>query len=144
MPYMDSEPVEVTLPLIGAWIHDPDDAEGTLAAFPFGSAQRSTDYDSMGSGSFYAGRTHPVFDFGEFEAETVGVTIDVPHGTTYRADLDTLKDFAASKKSVWFRDNRGRAIHGTISAFSIHDQAWGASVSFNVEQSDREIETAVA
>lgn len=144
MPYTDSEPVTATLDLIGAWVHDPDDPEGSIVNYPYGSAQRGTEYDPMGSGTFYAGRPHPVFDFGEHEAETVGVTIDVPHGTDYRSHLASLKKFAASKKPVWFRDNRGRAVHGLMTGFSVNDQPWGASVSFTVEQSDREVTTAVA
>jgi hypothetical protein len=144
MAYTDSESAEATLELVGVWIHDPDDPEGSIAAFPYGSAARSTDYDAMGSGAFYAGRAHPVFDFGEFESEAVSVSIDVPHGTAYRTDLDTLRAFAASKKALWFRDNRGRAVHGIMTGFGINDQTWGAQVSFGVEQSDREIETAVA
>jgi len=144
MAYTDSEPVTATIGILGVWMHDPDDPEGSIQNYPYGSAQRGTEYDAMGSGTFYAGRAHPVFDFGEHEAETVGVTIDVPHGTSYRADLDSLKAFAASKKALWFRDNRGRVVYGLVQDFSVNDQPWGASVSFTVEQSDREVTTAVA
>lgn len=144
MPYTDSVPVSTSLPLRGVWIHDPLDAEGTISPFPYGSAQRDTSIDVMGAGAFFAGRSSPVFDYGEHEDEIVGCTVDVPHGPAYRADLALLEAFARSKRSLWFRDNRGRAVLGVMSGFKSTDQPWGSAVSFSVTRAHRDIETAVA
>lgn len=144
MAYTDSEPATASLPLRGVWIHDPAHAEDSIASFPYGANARDTTLDPMGAGAFFAGRTYPVVDYGEHEDETVGCTVDVPHGPTYRADLLALEEFAKSKRALWFRDNRGRAIFGTMSGYKETDQPWGSAVSFTMTRSHRDITTAVA
>lgn len=143
MPYTDSVPVSTTLPLRGVWIHDPLDAPGSISSYPYGASQRDTSIDAMGAGAFFAGREAPVFDYGEHIDEITGCTVDVPHGTTYRADLAKLRAFAKSKRAFWFRDNRGRVVFGTMSNFKETDQDWGSTVSFNMTQAHRDIETVV-
>ena len=139
MPFTDSDIVTASLALRGVWIHDPLDVETSLASFPYGSAQRDTTVDAMGEGSFFAGRADPVFDYGEHLTRTVGCTIDVPHGPTYRDDLARLEEFAESKRSLWFRDNRGRSLLGTMSGFKSTDQPWGSVVSFTITKAHRDV-----
>jgi hypothetical protein len=139
MPYTDSEVTTATLNIVGVWLHDPLDIEGTIGNYIFGSAQRDTTVNAMEAGTFFAGREAPVFDYGEHIGRSYGVTIDVDHGPTYRAQLKALQDLAESKRSVWFRDNRGRAVHGTMSNFRIVDQKWGSSVSFAILEADRDV-----
>lgn len=139
MPTTDSLPVSVTIPISGVWIHDPDDEEGTAHGFLFGQAQRSDGYDGMGAGTYYVGRSAPVYEFGEFEGRTVDATIDVPFGETYADDLARLRAFAESKLTLWYRDNRGRAIFGTITAFKVNDAAWGQSVSLTFTEAHHDV-----
>jgi len=130
--FIYSDPVEDTLDLLGVWLHDPTDPAGTARNYPYGSAQRSSTLDIRGEGNFYAGRVDPVMDFGEHQEEIVDVTIDVPHGLTYRTDLDDLAAFAALKGTLVYRDNRGRAHFATMSDFHVSDQEWGSTVSFKM------------
>lgn len=142
MAYTESAPVEASLDLLGVWIHDPGTGgQDTTRHFPYGSAQRSDSLDAMGEGRYYAGRADPVVDYGEHQAVSVSVSIDVPHGVTWRADLDALEAFAAGKSTIHYRDNRGRALYGQVTDFKRTDQTWGTAVSFNVTQSswDREL-----
>ena len=129
MPYTDSLPATAELPLSGVWLHDPEDAEATAHGYFFGKAQRSDTYDAMGLSSFYVGRSAPVVEFGEFEARSVDATLDVAYGPEYATDLATVRAFAAKKTTLWYRDNRGRALFGWISSFKTSDQEWGTSVA---------------
>jgi hypothetical protein len=131
MPFTDSDAVTVDLPIQGVWFHDPEDPEGTAHGFLYGKAQRSDTYDSMGASAYYVGRSAPVVEFGEFENRTVDATIDVAYGPEYAGDLALLRAFAASKVTLWYRDNRGRALFGWISSFKTSDQEWGTSVALS-------------
>jgi len=143
MPFTDSDPTEATLPIRGVWLHDPDDPEGTLRQFRYGANQRGDSFDPMQSGTYYVGREDPVFDFGEGSGFSVDVTIDVPHGPDYVEVLRELRAYAASKKNLFFRDNRARAVYGTMSNFKTSDQSWGSTVSFTFTKAYRAVETVV-
>jgi hypothetical protein len=139
MPTTDSDAVAASIPLLGVWLHDPENEESTAHGFFFGSAQRSDGYDGMGVGTYYVGRSAPVYEFGEFEARSVDATIDVAYGETYADDLARLRAFAESKITLWYRDNRGRALFGTITAFKVNDAAWGMSVSLTFTESHHDV-----
>lgn len=143
MPFTDSDTTEATLPILGVWIHDPDAPEATLRQFRYGANQRGDSFDAMQSGTYFVGREDPVFDFGEASGFSVEVTIDVPHGPDYIENLALLRTFAMMKKSLFFRDNRSRAVYGTMSNFKTSDQPWGSSVSFTFTKAYRAVETVV-
>jgi hypothetical protein len=144
MAYTDSATVTGGLPIQGVWIHDPDSPEDTVRNFAFGANQRSHTYDPMGSGSYFAGRTFPVFDYGDPESEELDFIVDIPFGSTYAADLLFIQEFAKNRRPVWIRDNRGRATYGTIGTMKIQDQAWGSQATFTVSTSDRAITEATS
>ncbi len=139
MPYTDSVSVIGTLPIRGVWIHDPTNPEGTARNFIYGENSKTNTYDPMGAGSYFSGRSAPVFDYGDPEGETIDVMIEIPYGPTHAADLELLFLFARNRRPVWFRDMRGRAMFGTIGSIKNQDQAWGAQVSFIVTKAHREI-----
>ena len=143
MPFTDSDSVDVSLPIRGVWLHDPDDPEETVCSFPYGADQRSDSFDAMQAGAYYVGHTDPIFDYGDPSAFSVDVTVDVHHGSDYVENLALLREFAAMRKSLWFRDNRARAVHGSMSNLKVSDQAWGASVSFTFTKSHRAVSTVV-
>jgi hypothetical protein len=144
MPYTDSVAVTAELPIAGVWLHDPEDPEATAHGFFYGRAQRSDTYDGMGLSSYYVGRAAPVVEFGEFEARSVDATLDVAYGPEYADDLSRLRDFAARKVTLWYRDNRGRALFGWISSFKTSDQVWGASVAITFTEAHHDITEVAA
>lgn len=144
MPYSDSASVSVSINLMGVWIHFPGNEESSSANFIYGSNARSTSMNFLGSGTFYAGRVDPIFDYGEHESRRISVSIVVPHGPDYRTNLDTLEAFAQSRTAVWFRDNRGRCVYGVIEDYSTSDEASGSVVSFNISKAHRDIVTVVS
>jgi hypothetical protein len=140
MAYTDSESSEITVPIMGVWIHDPDDPEGTLMNFPYGANQRSDSYDSMGAATYFVGKEDPVFDFGDPSSSSIDVTIDLPGGSDHLTNLLALRAFAASKKAVWYRDNRSRSMYGIISGLKVADSGFGSQVSFTFTKAHRAVE----
>src|SRR3546814_8025087 len=98
--------------------------------FLYGKDTRSTSLDTIGTVQRFAGRVFPVTDFGEHEDEEISVSVDIPHGPTHRTEEADLRTFMEMKKTLYLRDNRGRATYGTMSGFNQADQAWGVSVGF--------------
>lgn len=136
MPYTDADPSTSGLQLEGVWLHDPDDEPGTITQYRFGQANKSTNIDTMPAGTTLAGREFPIFDFGEHSNQVYKIGIQMPETETTQADLQTLIDFANLKKTLYLRDNRGRAAYGVIDNFSVTDAEWGAQVEFNFVTAD--------
>lgn len=143
MAYTDSVTVTTTLPLQGVWISDTSPEVLAAVHYPFGKAQRDHSIDPMGTASWYAGRESPVFDYGEHSDVNLGITVDVPNGPTYLAEIEALEAYATTRRPAWVRDNRGRVVHGILSGFKVTDTAWGAVVSFTVTKTHRDVTTAV-
>lgn len=141
MPFADSDPATASIAFMGVWIHDPLDPEGTVLQLPYGSAARSLQVGVEQAATVYAGRSYPVFDFGEEKAQVFSVAVDVPHGSTWRSDLDALEAFADQQRIVVVRDGRGRSVPGALSGYSERDQAWGTQVSFDVTRAHEETVT---
>lgn len=136
MAYTDSVPVVTRLDLIGVWIHDPSDPAGSIRNYPFGASARERTVDIMPAGNYYAGRQAPVVDFGEFEGETISFSVQVPHGATWRQDVVRVRTLASQKRTMLYRDNRGRVLPGTLSGYRESDQDYGTDVSFVVTRVD--------
>lgn len=134
--FTDSAPALCTLDLTGVWIHDPAaSAQDTARHYPFGANQREAALNTMGEANYYAGRQDPVMDYGEHLAEDYSFTLDVPHGVDWVTQVRELRAFAVAKRTLMFRDNRGRAIHGQMTGYRERDQGWGTQVSFTVTRS---------
>lgn len=132
MAYRDSLPVVAQLDLVGVWVHDPADPAGTIRHYPYGSAAREQTVDVMGTALYYAGRTYPVVDHGPHAAESVSVSVQVPHGPDWRGAVDSLRELAHSRATILYRDNRGRSMPGVVSGYRESDQRWGTQVSLTV------------
>ena len=130
MAYADSEAVTGGLKLRGVWLHDPLDPQTTIRVYPFGADSREHSIDVDAAGTQYAGRAHPVVDYGEGESQTETIRIIVPHGPAYQAELEELDAWARSRRTLHLRDNRGRNVQGTISGLRSTDQGYGSDVSF--------------
>lgn len=122
--------LETALQLQGVWIHDPTDPAFTVRQFLFGKDNRSTAVNTKGAIQVYAGRKFPVVEFGEHQEDDFSISVDVPHGPTYRTELGDLSDFMEAKTTLVLRDNRGRVAYGTMSGYNEADQAWGSTVGF--------------
>lgn len=140
--FQDSTPTvaDRELDLTGVWIHDPADSAVTVRQFVYGKDSRSTAIDTISTVQQFAGRTFPVTDFGEHEQEDISVSVDIPHGPTHRTEEDDLRTFMEMKRTLFLRDNRGRAAYGTMSGYNQADQAWGVTVGFKFGRVSFDIE----
>lgn len=145
MPYRDSVPVGTVLQLQGVWIMDPDTG-GQVSArqYLYGRSQREEFLDPMGEAAFYAGRMDPVVDYGEHEGYAFTVAIQVPHGPTWRTDVEDLKAWGVAKKVLHIRDNRGRSFFANIDGVRVKDEDWGSQVSFTATRASRVPEVVTA
>lgn len=144
MPSTTSEVLEVTAPtLLGVWIHDPDDAAGTEKNFMYGGIGRgssvSVEYQTM----VFAGRVHPVAEFGEHENWDADFTLNIPYGTSWRSDINAVLAFARSRKTLLYRDGRGRRMYGVIPSADLKDSRGMEDISIMVQRVDFD-ETAAA
>lgn len=143
MPFTDSSTVvSDALTLEGVWIHDPLDAEGTIKQYRFGKSSRSASINTMGVQQVFAGRQFPVYEYGEHQDDVFSVTVNLPHGTSWYQDTLDMQGFAESKRTLYFRDNRGRSAFGVMRDYSESDQAWGTSVGFNFSRVSRTVTEA--
>lgn len=141
MPWADSESEVTSLGLLGVWIFDPEvGAESSVRVYLYGSSQREDSLDAMGAPGYYAGREFPVMDYGEHSSISVSVTVDIPRGESYFQDLEDLIAFAASKRTLHYRDNRGRSMYVTLDGMRRKDTSWGTQVSFTATRAHRDIE----
>lgn len=131
---------DTTLELQGVWLHDPADDAVTIRQFLYGKDTRSTAIETVGTEQRFAGRTFPVVDFGEHETEDYTITVDIPHGPTHRTEESDLRAFMEMKKTLFLRDNRGRATYGTMSGYNQADQAWGVTIAFKFGRVSYDIE----
>jgi hypothetical protein len=129
--------------LQGLWIHNPDDPRNTVHNFLYGRDLRSYSRDMGGREQFFAGRRFPVVDFGEHDSDEYSVSLQVLHGPSYDEERELMRSLSRSKRTLVFRDNRGRAVFGTISSLSEEDASWGTEFSFTVTRVDREETFAV-
>lgn len=128
------------LELQGIWLHDPADPADTIRQFLYGKDNRSTAIEIMGTTQHFAGREFPVTDFGEHEEEDISITVDIPHGPTHRVEEADLREFMEMRKTLYLRDNRGRACYGTMSGYQQNDQSWGVTVGFKFGRVSLKIE----
>lgn len=134
--YTDSVAAQISMTMQGLWIHDPLDPEGTVQQYIYGKAARSTSIDMGQKGLVFAGRTYPVFEYGEHQEDEYDVSIPVPFDANWQTTMGTLSVFGQARKTVCVRDNRGRIMFGSISNYKENDEDWGTEVSFNISRAD--------
>lgn len=137
--YSDSLPVFGDPAIFtGLWLHFPDDPAASSTNFKIGRNLRSYSSDVGGRKLVLAGRVFPVVEFGEHAEDVFNVGVIIPHGPTYDSDRIDLREFAASKRTVVARDNRGVVIFGTIHSLDEDHIAEGSSFTFEVNRVHRE------
>lgn len=134
--YTDSVAAQLSMTMQGLWIHDPLDPEGTVQQYIYGKATRSTSIDMGQKGLVFAGRTYPVFEYGEHQEDDYDITILVPFDSSWQTTMATLSEFGQARKTICVRDNRGRIMFGSISGYKENDEDWGTEVRFNISRAD--------
>ncbi|HEY3689653.1 MAG TPA: hypothetical protein VGL46_05045 [Pseudonocardiaceae bacterium] len=141
MAYTDTAVQTAGIAFQGVWIHDPADPIDTVRQFVYGKATRSATIALETQGHNYAGRVYPVYDYGDYQNDQFPVSLDVPFGATWAADIAALQTFAEYRQTLVIRDNRGRVLYGVMTAYSEKDEEWGTTVSFTFIRVDQDTVT---
>lgn len=134
--FIESAVYEVTLQLMGVWLHRPYDPEGSSKQYMYGANQRGDQHQSFVQLTRYAGREFPVADFAHYHDDITSVTVNIPFGDTYRQDIEDLKALEASHETLVLRDNRGRHSFGVILGLAFTDTALGSDASWDHQHVD--------
>lgn len=132
----DSSTDTASLTLTGLWLHDAQAPATTSRNYRYTGGATSSSLEATAVGSHYAGRSYPVFDFGESENASVALQVAVPFGEDWADDLARLQDLVTIRRSIVARDGRGRSMTGAPSGYTQSDEPWGTTVSLTVTETD--------
>lgn len=122
----------ITAPtLSGVLVHDPANASGTISQFPYGNVGRTEGISVSTAELRFIGRTMPVYDMGGFESQTLDISIMIPSGPDEQDTADWFRSAVRARRTLCYRDNRGRLTYGIIGSIGFEDRREGTSVSFS-------------
>lgn len=127
----DSEPVGGRIDLSGIWLHLVEDPSGTSRCFPYNEG-RGDDWTPTVTMHQFAGRKNPVAEFSTSESSRVTVTLKVIGEEQTAALLGLLRQ----KKTLCYRDQRGRKVFGVVPSVPVRDTFYGGVVSFEIRKTD--------
>jgi len=122
--------------LEGVWVHDPAFAEVTISQYPYGNVGRSEGISVESAELRFIGRALPVYDMGGFESQNLSIDIMVPAGPDEQDQVDWFRTAVRNRRTLCYRDNRGRIVYGILGSIDFEDQREGTSVSFTFNTVD--------
>jgi hypothetical protein len=136
-----SEIVTTTAPaLIGVWVHDPLDVEGTLRNFIHAEG-RTENRQPRSAVLEFIGREDPVIEFGEITVTGLQLTVVIPSGSEHDAGVDWWVNAANNRRTILYRDNRGRLMYAALAdGVAVTDERAGSSVSVSLRRVSYAIE----
>lgn len=132
-----SATVEESVRLLGVWMHLPDDPEGTIINLPFGQEERGASHNTFSALSRTAGREYPIADFATYHDDVYTVSVKVPFGSNWWANMEAVRNLEHAHSTVVYRDGRRRFAYGIISSdLAEADKNYGTDVSFSFTRVD--------
>lgn len=126
-----------TAPILsGVWVHDPSAATATVSNFPYGNVGRTEGISVESKALRYIGRALPVYDMGGFESQTLDIKIVIPGGADEQDTAEWFRSAVRARRTLCYRDNRGRLTYGIIGSIQFSDLREGTGVSFTFETVD--------
>lgn len=122
--------------LVGVWMHDPTNATTTISNYVFGNIGRTETVAVQGTPLQFIGRTYPVYNTGTFETQTVKASILIPSGPTEQTQADWFRTMVRNRRTVCYRDNRGRKLYVIILEVDFTDVREGTAVQFTATTVD--------
>lgn len=137
MAQATSIPMVINAPnLQGIWLHSTENPETTSSNYLFGNTARSETIEIQGISQRYIGRTHPVYDTGGFESQSLKLDIVIPYSETEQSEVEWFRTALRRRGSLCYRDNRGRKHFIMLAAMDIQDSPIGTVVSFTAQTVD--------
>jgi hypothetical protein len=126
-----------TAPLLtGVWVHDPSSAEATVSNFLYGNVGRTEGISVENTELRFIGRALPVYDMGGFESQELSIDITIPYGPDEQDQVEWFRNAVRNRRTLCYRDNRGRLTYGIIGSISFADKNEGTAVSFTFHTAD--------
>lgn len=108
--------------ILGTRLYDVGDYGGTSRSFPYTVVKEGIGYQE--AALWFAGRTSPVFEYGEQETRTFALTGTIPFSDPdHRAQADWWRARKAARAMLFLRTSRGIAEYVTITGDLTLDQA---------------------
>jgi len=127
----------VSIDFLGIYIHKASDPDSTIMNFIYGSTDNADSIEPAGTELRFVGRTYPVYEFGDFIAETVKVEVTVPFGPTHTDEVEYLREVVRSRATHCYRDSRGRKVFGVVRQVTPKNAGnLGTKVSLDVTRVD--------
>lgn len=137
MAQASSAIVTTTAPVFtGVWIHDPASAEQTTHNFLYGNVGRTEGISVESASLRFIGRALPVYDMGGFESQTLSINILIPSGPDEQDQADWFRSAVRNRRTLCYRDNRGRLTYGIIGSIGFEDKRVGTGVTFTFNTVD--------
>lgn len=137
MAQATSTTVSTTSPtLAGAWIHDPAKPATSINNFPYGNVGRTEGISVESNALRFIGRALPVYDMGGFESQTLNINVMIPSGPSEQDTVDWFRSAVRARRTICYRDNRGRITYGIIGSINLEDRKEGTAVTFALNTVD--------
>jgi hypothetical protein len=128
--YSDSSVVSESISLTGVWLHEADNPLETLHQFKLVS-ERSENWQPTAAMMQFAGRRLPVAEYDDTEQRTISMKITVLKNSD---DKEALENLIRSKKTLCYRDARGRKMFCHAFQLPIDDEVYGNTVNLTFEE----------
>ena len=122
--------------LEGVWVHDPTVSDETISNFLYGNVGRTEGITVEATALRFIGRAMPVYDMGGFESQQLDIDITIPYGPDEQDQVEWFRTSVRNRRTLCYRDNRGRLHYGIISNISFADKQEGTAVSFTFHTAD--------
>lgn len=126
--------VSLAEPLQGVWLFDPTYPAGTSVQYLYGNVGRAEDLNVENAALQFIGRTSPVIDFGQSEGQTLGLSFVIPYSDTYAAEVAGFRSMVRNRRTLCYRDNRGRILWGVLTGIGVTDTRSGTAVTTTFTQ----------
>jgi len=130
--FTDSDPETGTLVLQGVWLHDPLNAPESARQYRYGGPPGQRAAETPDQLDYYAGRELPVVDYSPHLSDSVQVAVTVPFGPDWATQIADAQAFSTARRSLTYRDGRGRNITGRLSGYMERDERHGTTCSFEM------------
>jgi hypothetical protein len=128
--YSDSSIVSESITLTGVWLHEADNPLNTLHQFKLVS-DRSENWQPTVAMMQFAGRRLPVAEYDDTEQRSISVKLTMLKNSD---DKEVLENLIRSKRTLCYRDARGRKMFCHAFQLPIDDEVYGNVVSLTFEE----------
>lgn len=122
--------------LAGVWVHAIADPGESERAYAYQSGERGETIKVASSALRFIGRRYAVIEYGDEESHELKLAVKVPVDDEHDASVEALRQYTRGRRTLCYRDNRGRLIFGVIVSLALSDTRDGTNASFDFQRVD--------